>query len=209
MGFFGQTKSSALDLARMLLRRRISEDPNAKANGFTPSMADKLTEDQLAGLAEATISHIVEAIAKLTLKHYDEELAITQVEQHRRRIGYGALPSPLTVQSYVSYRLAIEYPGKAFPDGHIEWCTDAAIHLFQYIDDKSDISHALKYADQQFSTAYLAKFMDAIEEVLDSGDDSGSSIDFISSEVEKWKMKKAEVREKRANLEFRASLRNM
>lgn len=209
MGLFGQTKSSALELARMLLRRRISEDPNAKANGFTPSMADKLTEEQVAGLPEATISHIVEAIAKLTFKHYDEELAITQVEQHRRQIGYGALPSPLTVHSYVRYRLAIEYPNKSFPDGHIEWCTDAAIHLFQYIDDKSDVSHALKYADQEFSNAYLAKFMDAIEEVLDSGDDSGSSIDFISNEVEKWKLKKAEIRAKRANLEFRSSLRNM
>lgn len=209
MGLFGQAKYSALDLARILLRRRISEDPNAKANGFTPSMADKLTEEQVAGLVEATIAHIVEAIAKFTLKHYDEELAITQVEQHRRQIGYGTLPSRLTVQSYVNYRLAIEYPGKVFPDGHIEWCTDAAIHLFQHLDDKSDVSHAIKYADQQFSTAYLAKFMDAIEEVLDSGDDSGQSIDFITSEVEKWKLKKAEVRAKRAAFEFRSSLRDI
>lgn len=209
MGLFGQTKSSALDLARMLLRRRISEDPNAKANGFTPAMADRLTEDQIAGLAEATIAHIVEAIAKFTLKHYDEELAITQVEQHRRQIGYGTLPSPLTVKSYVSYRLAVEYPGKAFPDGHIEWCTDAAIHLFQHLDDKSHVSHAIKYADQQFSTAYLAKFMDAIEEVLESGDDTGTSIDFITNEVEKWKIKKAEVRARRAAFEFRAALRDM
>lgn len=209
MGLFGQSKSAPLDLARVLLRRRISEDPKAKANGFTPSMADRLTTDQLAGLPEATVSQIVETVAKLTFKNYDEELSIQQVEGHRRQIGHGALPSPLTMHSYVSYRIAIEYPGQVFPDGHIEWCTNAAIHLFQYIDDKSDIAHAIKFADEQFTTAYLAKFMDAIEEVMDSGDTSGSSIDFISNEVEKWKLKKAEIREKRAIFELRSTLRNM
>jgi hypothetical protein len=209
MGLFGQSKNLTIDLARVLLRRRISEDLNAKARGFTPSMADRITADQLAGLAETTVSQIVESVAKLTLTNYDEEASIRRVEQHRRQIGYGPLPSPLTMHSYVAYRIAIEYPDHVFPDGHIEWCTNAAIHLFQYIDDKSDISHAIKFADKQFTTAYLAKFMDAIEDVMDSGDESGPSMDFISDEIHKWKLKKEEIRQKRANFELRATLRNM
>lgn len=209
MGIFGSSESKPIALARLMLARRVSDDPNARAQGYSSSMVKSLTSAQIAGSAEATIATIVESVASLTFKNYDEESSIRQIERHRQQIGHGQLPTPLTLPSYVKYRVRIEYPSLSFPDGHIDWCINASIHLFQYRDDKGDVLHAIKDADNQFLSARLARVMNAIENILDCNDDCDEDHIYMQQQLKEWKSMKSAVAKKRAAFQFRAALRDM
>lgn len=208
MGFFSSNETKAIALARLMLKRRIAEDPESQAQGFSSAMVDKLSADQMAGVAESTIASIVETVAKANLSNFDEELNIRRVEQHRSQIGSGKLPEPLLLTNYLLYRIEIEYQGQEFPKHHIEWCADVAIHYFQYLDDKSDAGHAIKYADNQFLHRYLAKLMDSLEQIFDIQEIPDEAYSYVENEVANWKQRKAEFRQRREVAQFKAALRN-
>lgn len=209
MGFFSSSEGKPIALARAMLIRRVSEDSAASAHGFSSSMVKELTAAQIAGSAEATIAVIVEAVANLTFKNYDENASILQVERHRKQIGQGPLPTPLSLQSYVKYRVKTEYPSLSFPDGHIDWCISASIHLFQHIDDKGEIRHAISHADNEFLSTRLARVMNAIENILDCNENCDEDHIFMQDALEQWKTLKRAAAKKRATHQFRAALRDM
>lgn len=209
MGFFSSSEGKPIALARAMLMRRVSEDSVASAHGFSSSMVKELTAAQIAGSAEATIAVIVEAVANLTFKNYDENASILQVERHRKQLGQGLLPTPLSLHSYVKYRIKTEYPSLSFPDGHIDWCINASIHLFQYIDDKGEIRHAISHADNEFLSTRLARVMNAIENILDCNENCDEDHIFMRDALEQWKTLKRAAVKKRATHQFRAALRDM
>jgi len=103
----------------------------------------------------------------------------------------------------------IEYPFQAFPEGHIDWCISASVHLFQCLDDKGDVRHAIKDADNQFLSTRLAKVMNAIENILDCNEDCDDDHLFMQQQLETWKEMKKATLLKRAEFQFRAALRDV
>lgn len=192
-----------------MLKRRISETIGAESRGIRASMVDQLSTEQLMSTVEATIATIVAQVAELSLKNYDdEEVSILKIEAHRRKIGYGNLPQPLFLHSYIQYRADIEYPGLNLPQEHINWCTNAACHLFQFTSDRSDISHAIKFANVCFLTEKLDEVMESIAEVYDLSKDSEESNAYLELEIKSWKEKKEAKESKQAAFAFRAMMRD-
>lgn len=105
---FGESKK--IGLVRSLVWDRVAADSRAAAHGFTKEMVNSLTDAQLLGLPEATIATIVESYASLAKRGSVGDEALRSIERHRAQIGTGRLPDPLTLESYVRYRLDIEHP---------------------------------------------------------------------------------------------------
>jgi len=95
------------NLIKKLVRKRLQNDPIAKMLGNV----DDLSDLELMGLPEATIVTIIETYC--TMKHQanlpDDEI-FEAIEAHRSMFGdKGEMPSPLTLSSYIKYRLGIEH----------------------------------------------------------------------------------------------------
>lgn len=113
MGFlkklFGGSASPKEELIKNLAKTRVRTDPTARRMGYDEGMIDSLGTMQLMGIPEAAIVTIVETYA-LSLKSGAPERAILEhIENHRSQIGSGTLPVPLTLESYIKYRLEIEH----------------------------------------------------------------------------------------------------
>jgi len=112
MGLFGKLFGGGVDknsLIKELAKSRVRNDPMASAMGFDESMVDSLSGMQLAGLPEGTIVTIVETWALLNKKGVPDEEILMRIENHRSRFsGGGNLPNPLTLSSYVKYRVNLE-----------------------------------------------------------------------------------------------------
>jgi len=112
MGLFGNLFGGGVDknaLIKDLVRLRVRNDPMAAQMGFNESDADALSRMQLAGLPEATIATIVETWSTLRKHGVSETEILHRIESHRSMIGRGVVPSPLTLTSYVQYRLEVEH----------------------------------------------------------------------------------------------------
>ncbi len=94
-------------LIKNLLRKRIQNDPIAKMLGNV----DDLSTVQLMSLPEATIVTIVETYYMMKRQSNSTDEGILEaVEEHRSMFGdKGTMPSPLTLSSYIKYRLNIEH----------------------------------------------------------------------------------------------------
>jgi len=106
---FGKGPSSKNDLIRSLAKQRIRADPMAAAMGFSEPMVDSLGITQLAGLPESTIATIVETFAVLKKQGIQDGEIFARIEAHRATVGTGQIPQPLTLESYVTYRIALEH----------------------------------------------------------------------------------------------------
>ena len=113
MGLFSKLFGGDVDkdeLIRELTKLRVKNDPMPSMMGFDESMVDQLSELQLAGLPEGTIVTIVETWSQLIKKGIPEEEILMRIEDHRSSFGdYGEMPSPLTLSSYIKYRLDLEH----------------------------------------------------------------------------------------------------
>lgn len=98
------------ELVRELIAFRMAPMyPGAK--GQLHAEIDRLTVGQLAGTPECTIATIVETYAKLTASFVPYREAISRIEKHRATLGQGQAPEDPTLENYIGYRLALEYPG--------------------------------------------------------------------------------------------------
>jgi hypothetical protein len=106
---FGGGGPSKNDLVRNLAKQRVREDPLAAAMGFNETMIDSLGMMQLAGLPESGIATIVESFVALKKYGVPEPEIFARIEAHRSSIGSGQIPNPLSLESYIRYRVEIEH----------------------------------------------------------------------------------------------------
>lgn len=98
-------------LTRELVRLRIRSDPTAAAMGFNESMADSISSLQLAGVPEASIVAIVQTYVSLNKRGVPDAEIFRSIETHRSRLfPKGMMPAPLTLGTYVKYRVELEHP---------------------------------------------------------------------------------------------------
>lgn len=206
MALFGESK--ALALARALLLERVRKDPVAREGGFSPDMVKRLSSDQVAGTIEATIASIMESVASLTVRGTSPEDALRRVEAHRRSLGRSDDFNPdAGAAEYIRYRVGIEYQGTPLPPDHLNFCINAADHLFRYIDDKGDIKHALLYAQNENAQNRLEFLLDHL--VVAFRDDDEESYEHLQKAAQSWAEFRSEQAQKRASILLRAKLRGM
>ena len=91
------------DLVRNLAKQRVRE------MGGDESMVDSLGFIQFAGLPENTIATIVETYSMLKKRGGADQEVLASIEAHRSRMsGSGEMPSPLNLETYIQYRIALE-----------------------------------------------------------------------------------------------------
>lgn len=105
---FGGGRSSKEDLIRSLVKKRVSNDPMASRMGFDARMVDSLDALQLISTPEGSIVTIVETYALMKKQGASDQHIFDGIEAHRSTIGNGAMPSPLDLESYAQYRIAVE-----------------------------------------------------------------------------------------------------
>lgn len=98
------------DIIRTLIKRRILE--TGILDEFSRDV-DSLNSAQLYGTPEATILVIVETYAMLKKRDTQDGEIFARIEAHRASAGTGQLPQPLTLESYVAYRIALEHSAGA------------------------------------------------------------------------------------------------
>lgn len=108
-GLFGK-KDEKSELIKSLVKRRISEDPFAEAEGYTESMVDKLSKSQLMGTPEAAIVSIIETYESMQKIGASAHDILTHIESHRSQLGAEpeSMPDPLLLEPYIHYRVYIE-----------------------------------------------------------------------------------------------------
>tara|TARA_R110001592_G_scaffold47479_2_gene150393 strand:+ start:437 stop:856 length:420 start_codon:yes stop_codon:yes gene_type:complete len=129
--FGGGDQPSKEELIRSLARRRISTDPLAKQMGYDESMVDSLGTMELLSTPEAAIVTIVETFALSRKSGAPDKAIFDHIEMHRSQIGSGELPTPLTLESYILYRLEIEHSsGPPLSDDFVLWAIVTAKRSF-------------------------------------------------------------------------------
>lgn len=145
MGFFdaifGKGKSSSaspkpmpdkIKWIRAFAKKRVIQDPIAIDQGFSPAMIEQLADETLIGLPEGTLVTIVETFATLKSQGISDKEALERIESHRSMIGAAAMPDPLSLESYISYRLSLEYADSGpISDQHISECLLMARTLYK------------------------------------------------------------------------------
>lgn len=117
---------------RALAKKRVIQDPVAGVQGFTPAMVEQLPPEILIGLPEGTLVTIVETFALLKAQEVSDADALQSIERYRSVIASGLLPSPLSLESYIEYRIDLEHSDcSPLPDGHIADCVLMARTLYK------------------------------------------------------------------------------
>lgn len=81
----------------------------AELAGVTPELVDQQSDQDVLGTPEATIVTIVESCIQLRRLGLPESEVLARIEKHRSMIGSDIMPSPLTLRSYIRYRVSLEY----------------------------------------------------------------------------------------------------
>ena len=119
MGFFSNLFGgpSKDDIIRALIKRRLAE---YGVLGDFGRDVNSMNRTALYGTPEATILVIVETYVALKKSGVADSAIFERIEKHRARAGRGQLPQPLSLQSYVAYRIAMEHShGAPVPDDFI------------------------------------------------------------------------------------------
>ena len=133
MGFFSKLfgRRTKEDLIRDLVKSRIKDDPKSEIFGVTPDTIDKLPQIMLMGLPEATIVTIAETYTLMKAQGVPEDEILEAIEVHRSSIGANKMPSPLSLQNYVKYRVAIEHSdGSPINEKFIDSALTEALRFF-------------------------------------------------------------------------------
>lgn len=85
----------------------------ARRAGVTPDMVDQKSDEDVLGTPEASIVTIVESYIQLDQLGFPESESLTRIENHRSVIGADIMPTPLTLCSYIKYRVSLEYANSA------------------------------------------------------------------------------------------------
>lgn len=155
MGLFTTTEDSKLELIRGLFAERIKRDSNAESSGLTPFSIRQLNSVTLLSTTEAAIVTIAESVSELVRRGVEEADAISKVEKHRALLKRGISPVPTSLREYILYRVGIEHNGPAFPENHVDICLHACAHFFEFVDDKGEAAHSIKYALLEEKTTQL------------------------------------------------------
>ena len=136
IGFFSKLFGGGVDknrLIRELAKLRVKSDLMALTLGFDESMVDQVSGLQLAGIPEGTIVTIVETWSQLIKKRIPEEEILIRIEEHRSSFGdYRELPSPLTLSSYIKYRLDLEHQdGTPISEDFIDHAIEVSMKAFK------------------------------------------------------------------------------
>jgi hypothetical protein len=125
---YGGVNSDKIGLIKNLAKKRVQNDPIASMLGDI----DSLSETMLMGLPEATIVTIVETWAILRKQGLRDKEILQRIEAHRASFGgYGDLPDPLTLQSYIKYRLDLEHGhGAPISEKFMDYAIEAAKKMF-------------------------------------------------------------------------------
>lgn len=101
---FTKDRPDEYDVIRALVLHHFRKHPD-----IGEQMVDRLGESEFMALPEATIYRIVEThFRHKRLGHPDHEI-FSWIEARRSEIGSGIMPEPLDLESYVKYRLDVEY----------------------------------------------------------------------------------------------------
>lgn len=120
------------DLIRQLAKARVKGDSAAKLFGVTPESIDQLPLVELMGLPEATVVTIAETYSQMKSQGLPDTEILNLIEAHRSMIGSGSVPNPLTLPSYVEYRIKLEYRDVApISERHIEQSLTEALRFFE------------------------------------------------------------------------------
>jgi len=88
--------------------------------GFSENIIDEMGMIQLAGLPENSIATIVETFAILKKNGVPESKIFARIEAHRSLMVSGQIPNPVTLESYIRYRVYIECShGAPISDGFL------------------------------------------------------------------------------------------
>lgn len=121
-----------IDLIRNLLKERLRADQMAQLAGVTPDLVDQQSDEDILGTPEATIVMIVESYNSLKQLGIPEADILARIEKHRSMIGKGTLPAPLTLRSYIKYRVSLEYAHTApVSDTSLDASLQEAVLFFQ------------------------------------------------------------------------------
>src|ERR1700730_5566690 len=104
---------SKTNIIRSLLKARLRDDPMAKMAGVSPDMVDQQLDEDVLGAPEASIVTIVESYIQLSRLGFPEPEILSRIEKQRSMIGADTMPSPLTLRSYIRYRVSLEYAHSA------------------------------------------------------------------------------------------------
>ncbi|MBN1103473.1 MAG: hypothetical protein JXL84_08700 [Deltaproteobacteria bacterium] len=132
MGFLkkllGKKPNDKIALIREMVKERVEGDPFAKHLVEVES----LSEFELMSLPEATLVTIVESYMILTKKQgILPEEALGLIENHRSTLRSGEIPRPLTLASYIKYRLALDHArGISIPEASVDRTIEKAKVFF-------------------------------------------------------------------------------
>ena len=115
-------------LIRELLRERLELlgvfDKFRSEFEATPDVA-------LMGVPEATIVVNVESYVFFKRQGLDDGAILARIEAHRATLGpAGVLPSPLTLESYIEYRLKLDHAGTPMPPGFLRRAIQRSLDFF-------------------------------------------------------------------------------
>ena len=209
MGLFSSAGASKSDLIRLLLIERIKNDPEARAQGFSPLMVRQMPDSQVIQTVEAGVVYMVEMFEGLKRKGYIEQDALLLIEKHRKSLGYGELPNPLNISSFINYRAEIEHTGAALPPDHIDVCHQAADHFFTFLDDKGDAANSLKYALLEKTTRKLEHVMTAVANYANGETTETEFYESLEADVLDWMIELTERKQRADTFRLKAQLRDM
>ncbi len=123
------TAMTKVQLIRTLLRERLELlgvfDKYRSEFEATPDAA-------LMGVPEATIVVNVESYVFFSRQGLDDRAIFARIESHRGTLGpTGVLPSPLTLESYIEYRLKLDHAaGTPMPPGFVRRAIQRSLEFF-------------------------------------------------------------------------------
>ena len=202
---FGKKK---IDLIRLLIEDRVTNDPFAQDSGFTIYDVRNLTDMQIMGSAEATVVTISESICDLIInKGLSDIEAINIVDKHRQKTSFSEMPRPNEIFLYIKHRLSTELNAHGqLPDENIKKCMLASEHMLFYPSEQTDAKHALKYAELQILKTKYRNLMEALCNYYDGETDDMELYDNISMLLEPWLEEKQRAKKRRDTMALKMAI---
>ena len=128
---FGR-RPTKFDLIRNLLKARLCSDPMAQLAGVNPNAVDSEPDTVVLVTPEGTITTIVEIYIAMKRQGVPEEQILLLIEEHRSVIGAGTVVWPLTLRSYIRYRVPLEHsPSAPVSDDSLDHSIQEALKFFE------------------------------------------------------------------------------